>query len=45
MMVGRHAHMKAGLVGGILRDAGTLREEEEAVEEGRRLLRRAPLAP
>jgi branched-chain amino acid transport system ATP-binding protein len=39
VMVGRHAHMKATLVGGILRDARTLREEDEAVEEGRRLLR------
>ena len=39
VMVGRHAHMKAGLMGGILRNASTLREEEEAVEEGRRLLR------
>jgi len=39
VMVGRHAHMKASLVGGILRNAATLQEEKEAVEEARRLLR------
>jgi branched-chain amino acid transport system ATP-binding protein len=39
VMVGRHAHMKASLLGGILRNAATLQEEKEAVEEARRLLR------
>jgi branched-chain amino acid transport system ATP-binding protein len=39
VMVGRHVHMKASLVGGILRNAATLQEEKEAVDEARRLLR------
>jgi len=39
VMVGRHVHMKASLIGGILRDARTLSEEAAAVEEARRLLR------
>ncbi len=44
ILVGMHVHLKAGLVGGVLRDPGTVREEAEAVEEARRLLRFMGLA-
>jgi branched-chain amino acid transport system ATP-binding protein len=39
ILVGMHPHLKSGMVGDILHDRGTLREEAEAVEEARRLLR------
>jgi branched-chain amino acid transport system ATP-binding protein len=38
ILVGMHPHLKAGLLGGILRDPRTRREEEEALAEARRLL-------
>jgi len=39
ILVGMHPHMRAGLIGSILRDPRTVREEREALEEARRLLR------
>jgi branched-chain amino acid transport system ATP-binding protein len=39
ILVGEHTHLRSGLVGGILRDPRTRREEDAAVEEARRLLR------
>lgn len=39
ILVGMHPHLKSGLIGGILRDPRTTREEQEAFEEARRLLR------
>ena len=39
ILVGMHPHLKSGLIGGVLRDPRTKREEQEAVEEARRLLR------
>jgi branched-chain amino acid transport system ATP-binding protein len=39
ILVGMHPHLKSGLIGGVLRDPRTVREEREAVEEARRLLR------
>jgi branched-chain amino acid transport system ATP-binding protein len=39
ILVGMHPHLKAGLIGGILRDPGTMREEAEAVKEAGRLLK------
>ncbi|MEW6567824.1 MAG: ABC transporter ATP-binding protein [Chloroflexota bacterium] len=44
ILVGMHVHLKSGLVGGVLRDPRTLREEAEAVDEARRLLRFMGLA-
>lgn len=44
ILVGMHVHLKAGLLGGVLRDPRTMREEAEAVEEARRLLRFMGLA-
>lgn len=38
ILVGMTPHLKSGFFGGILRTPGTLREEEAAVEEARRLL-------
>lgn len=38
VMVGRHPRMKAGILGAILRTRGTQNEEQEVVEEARRLL-------
>jgi branched-chain amino acid transport system ATP-binding protein len=38
ILVGMHPHLKSGLIGGILRDPRTLREERAAVEEAKRLL-------
>lgn len=38
ILVGMHPHLKSNLIGGIVRDPGTVREEREAVEEARRLL-------
>ena len=39
ILVGQHAHLKSGLVGAILNLPGTQREEKEAHEEARRLLK------
>ncbi len=39
ILVGMHPHLHSGLIGGILRDRGTMKEEADAVEEARRLLR------
>lgn len=39
ILVGMHPHLKSGLIGAVLRDPRTLREENEAVEEAKRLLR------
>lgn len=39
VLVGQHTHLRSSLVGGILRDPRTRKEEEGAVEEARRLLR------
>src|SRR5688500_8809595 len=39
VLVGMHPHLKSGLFGAIFRDPRTRREEEEALEEARRLLR------
>ncbi len=39
ILVGMHPHLKAGLVGGILRDPRTMKEEADAVQEARRLLK------
>ncbi len=38
VLVGHHVHMRTGLLGAVLRTKRTLREEEEAVTEARRLL-------
>ncbi len=38
VMVGQHPHMKAGLFGAILRPPTVVKEEEQTVEEARRLL-------
>ncbi|MBI2977227.1 MAG: ABC transporter ATP-binding protein [Chloroflexi bacterium] len=39
VLVGQHPLMRAGLIGAVLRDRSTVKEEEEAHEEARRLLR------
>ncbi len=44
ILVGQHTHLRASLLGGILRDPRTRREEDAAVEEARRLLRIMGLA-
>lgn len=44
ILVGMHPRLKSGLMGGILRDRRTQREEKEAVEEACRLLRFMGLA-
>ncbi|MFH2103131.1 MAG: ABC transporter ATP-binding protein [Chloroflexota bacterium] len=38
ILIGMHPHLKSGLIGGIVRDRRTVREETEAVAEARRLL-------
>jgi branched-chain amino acid transport system ATP-binding protein len=38
ILVGMHPHLKSGLIGGIIRDPRTRKEEKEAVEEARRIL-------
>jgi branched-chain amino acid transport system ATP-binding protein len=38
ILVGMHPHLKSGLIGGILHDPRTMREEHDAVEEAKRLL-------
>jgi branched-chain amino acid transport system ATP-binding protein len=44
ILVGMHPHLRSGLLGGILRDPRTRKEEADAVEESRRLLRQMGLA-
>jgi len=44
ILVGMHPHLKSNLLGGILRPPGVRREEQEALEESRRLLRFMGLA-
>ena len=39
ILVGMHPHLKSSLIGGIVRNPRTVREEQEALEEARRLLR------
>jgi branched-chain amino acid transport system ATP-binding protein len=39
VLVGMQPHLKAGLIGGILRDPRTVQEEKDAVQEAKRLLR------
>jgi branched-chain amino acid transport system ATP-binding protein len=39
ILVGMHPHLKTGVIGSIIRGRATLREEEEALAEARRLLR------
>ncbi len=39
ILVGMHPHLKAGLIGGILRDPRTRKEEADAVQEALRLLK------
>jgi branched-chain amino acid transport system ATP-binding protein len=39
ILVGMHPHLKSGLIGGVIRDRRTRQEEENALEEARRLLR------
>ncbi|MDP2976663.1 MAG: ABC transporter ATP-binding protein, partial [Anaerolineales bacterium] len=38
ILVGMHPHLKSGVIGAVLRDPRTLREENEAVGEAKRLL-------
>jgi branched-chain amino acid transport system ATP-binding protein len=38
ILVGMHPHLKSGLIGGIIRDPRTMREEKEAIAEAQRLL-------
>ncbi len=38
ILVGMHPHLKSGLIGGVLRDPRTMREEKTSVEEAKRLL-------
>jgi branched-chain amino acid transport system ATP-binding protein len=38
ILVGMHTHMRSGILGNILRDPRTRREERESVEEAKRLL-------
>jgi len=44
ILVGMHTHLKSGLLRGVLRGPGTIKEEQEAVQESRRLLRFVGLA-
>jgi branched-chain amino acid transport system ATP-binding protein len=39
ILVGMHPHLKSGLIGAILRDRGTMKEEADAVAEAKRLLK------
>jgi branched-chain amino acid transport system ATP-binding protein len=39
ILVGMHTHLRSGIIGGILRNSGTRKEEAEALEESLRLLR------
>lgn len=38
VLVGQHPHLRSGMLGAIFRTPGTLREEEAALQEARRLL-------
>ncbi len=44
ILVGRHTHMKANIIAGVIRGRRTVQEEKEAVEEATRLLRFVGLA-
>jgi len=44
ILVGRHTHMKAGIVAGVIRSRRTIEEERVAVEEATQLLRYVGLA-
>lgn len=44
VLVGQHPHLKSGIFGAIFRDRGTVKEEKDALEEARRLLRFVGLA-
>jgi branched-chain amino acid transport system ATP-binding protein len=39
ILVGMHPHLKSGLIGDILHDRNTMKEEADAVQEARRLLK------
>jgi len=39
ILVGMHPHLKSGLIGGVLHDPRTMREEAQAIEEANRLLK------
>lgn len=39
ILVGMHPHLRSNIIGGIIRDPGTIKEEQAALEEGIRLLR------
>ncbi len=38
IMVGMHPHLRSGLLGSIFRNRGTMKEEQDAVAESKRLL-------
>jgi branched-chain amino acid transport system ATP-binding protein len=44
VLVGHHVHMRTGLLGAVARSRGMRREEQEALDEARRLLRFVGLA-
>ncbi len=44
ILVGRHTHMRANIIDGVIRGRRTMKEEKEAVEEATRLLRFVGLA-
>jgi len=44
VLVGRHVHMHTGLLGAVMRGRRTLQEEEEALQEARRLMEFVGLA-
>jgi branched-chain amino acid transport system ATP-binding protein len=44
ILVGQHTHLRSSVLGGILRDPRTRKEEEDAIVEARRLLRIMGLA-
>ncbi len=44
ILVGMHPHLKSGMIGGILRDPHTTRDEEQALAEAKRILKFVGLA-
>ncbi|MFC2029044.1 ABC transporter ATP-binding protein [Chloroflexota bacterium] len=44
ILVGMHPHLKSGMLGGIFRDPGTNKDEADAVEEAKRILKFVGLA-
>ncbi|MFH2040592.1 MAG: ATP-binding cassette domain-containing protein, partial [Chloroflexota bacterium] len=44
ILVGMHPHLKSGMLGGILRDPRTNRDEEKALTEAKRILKYVGLA-